>query len=148
MNIKEEFVICVVIGFVLSVLIYKFNIIFISLIAFLFLVGVGIFLLIGKDRFLEFRTAKINEKTYKGFVHAKGKDVDIKKHKNRDKLMREYIMRIRTEIGFYDVYDREAYFVYDKGDSINILIKTRYNKKNKPIKEEVTVLGLLAPKYD
>lgn len=113
----------------------------------------GLYCLIGHDNLLELRTARIHEMTAEGVIHSKDKSLHISSSTNSAdsvssvKSYNGYIVRVRTEIGFFDVYSQDAYMTYKEGDKVKILVKIRYNRKGKAFKQETTILGLLSSSY-
>lgn len=113
-------------------------------------VPLGLYCFIGHDTILELRTANLHEMTSEGVIHSKDKSLYININENSVKSVKSvngYLVRVRTPIGFYDVYSQDAYMTYKEGDDVKILVKTRYNRKGKAFEQETTILGLLAPKY-
>lgn len=123
---------------------------YISLVMILSGLPLGLYCLIGHDNFLELRTAKIHEMTAEGVIHSKDKSLYISSSVNSVssvKSVNGYLVRVKTQIGFYDVYSQDAYMTYKEGDKVKILVRIRYNRKGKAFKEETTILGLLSSSY-
>lgn len=98
-----------------------------------------------REKALNMRTSNIHEMTSEGYVHTKDKTTHVSTYQDAVHSNHEYITRIQTPIGFYDVYGKDSYMSYKEGDKVKILVRTRYNKKDKPFMQEVIILGLLAP---
>lgn len=124
-----------------------FNLTIISVVC-IFIVALGCYLVIGADRVLEFRTANLHEMTSEGVVHSKDKSVHINAYQDSIYSKNEYLIRVKTPIGFYDTYDKNAYMTYKEDDKIKILVKTRYNRKGKAFRQETIILGLLSQLYN
>lgn len=110
----------------------------------------GVFLMFfdpikAREKSLDRKTSNIHEMTSEGYIHTKDKTTHVGTYQDTVHSSHEYITRIQTPIGFYDVHDKDSYMSYKEGDKVKILVRTRYNKKDKPFMQEVTILGLLAP---
>lgn len=89
------------------------------------------------------KTSRIHEMTVEGIVHSKDKTTHVDSYNDAIYYNHEYITRIKTPIGFYDSYDKNEYLTYKEGDEVKILVRTRYDKNDKPFMEEVLILHLL-----
>lgn len=139
-------IILIAIGLLITVFTWMLGIKFFSVISFVLICGTGaVIAFVDHHKILELRTAKVHEMTSEGYIHTKDKTTHVSTYQDAVRSNHEYITRIQTPIGFYDVYDKDSYMSYKEGDKVKILVKTRYNKKDKPFMQEVTILGLLAP---
>lgn len=123
---------------------------FFGIFSFLFICVPGLLLIFvdpikARDKILDMRTSNIHEMTSEGYIHMKDKTTHIGTYQEAVHSSHEYTTRIQTPIGFYDAHDKDSYMSYKEGDKVKILVRTRYNKKDKPFMQHVIILGLLAP---